>query len=136
MTGAWHYVLALAVASVATSFSDWYFMGVLFHDRYLAYPEVWRHSGDKQGESLAIAWSTLTGVLSAGAFLWLAVRLGVTGDGRVFLLAGGLWLAGPVPLLLTQAAFIKIHVLNTLAALLGWLARLALFALSARLILH
>ena len=132
----WHYVLALAVASVATSFSDWYFMGVLFHDKYLVYPEVWRHSGDKRGESLAIAWSTLTGVLSAGAFLWLATSLGVAADVRVFYLAGGLWLAGPVPLLLTQAAFIKIHFLNTVAALLGWLARFALFAITARLILH
>ena len=133
---AWRYVLALAVASVATSFSDWYFMGVLFHDKYLAHPEIWRHSGDKQAEGLAIAWSTLTGVLSAGAFLWLAVRLGVAGNNEVFVLAGGLWLAGPVPLLLTQSAFIKIHYLNTLAALLGWLVRFALFAATARLILR
>lgn len=132
----WRYVLALAVASVATSFSDWYFMGVLFHDKYLTYPEVWRHQGDKRGESLAIAVSTLTGVLSAGSFLWLAVRLGVTSSNDVFLLAGGLWLIGPVPLLLTQAAFIKIHFLNTTAALLGWLVRFTLFAVTARLILH
>lgn len=136
MTDPWRYVLALAVASVATSFSDWYFMGVLFHDRYLAYPETWRHRGDKRSESLAVAWSTLTGVLSAGAFLWLAVRLGVAADSQVFLLAGGLWLAGPVPLLLTQGAFIRIHFLNTVAALLGWLVRFALFAITARLILH
>lgn len=133
---AWRYVLALVVASVATSFSDWYFMGVLFHDKYLAYPEVWRHRGDKRAENLAIAWSTLTGVLSAAAFLWLAARLGVAADNRVFLLAAGLWLAGPVPLLLTQAAFIKIHHLNTVAALAGWLARFVLFAVAARLILR
>ena len=132
----WRYVLALAVASVATAFSDWYFMGVLFHDKYLIYPEVWRHQGDRRGESLAVAWSTLTGVLSAGAFLWLAVRLGVSSSNQVFLLAGGLWLAGPVPLLLTQGAFIKIHLLNTVAALLGWLVRFALFAITARLILR
>ena len=132
----WRYVLALAVASVATAFSDWYFMGVLFHDKYLSHPEVWRHQGDKRGESLAVAWSTLTGVLSAGAFLWLAVRLDVASGSQVFLLAGGLWLAGPVPLLLTQGAFIKIHFLNTGAALLGWLVRLTLFAVTARLILR
>lgn len=132
----WRYLLALAVASVATSFSDWYFMGVLFHDKYLAYPEIWRHRGDKHRENLAVMWSTLIGVLSAGAFLWLAARLGVAADDRVFLLAAGLWLAAPVPLLLTQAAFIKIHFLNTVAALLGWLVRFALFALAARLILR
>ena len=131
----WRYLLALAVASVATSFSDWYFMGVLLHDKYLSYPEVWRHRGDKRRESLAVMWSTLTGVLSAGAFLWLAARLGVAADDRVFLLAAGLWLAAPVPLLLTQAAFIKTPFLNTVAALLGWLVRFALFAVTARLIL-
>lgn len=132
----WRYVLALVVASVATSFSDWYFMGVLFHDRYLTYPEIWRHRGNKRAENLAVAWSTLTGVLSAATFLWLAARLGVTSDSRVFLLSVGLWLAGPVPLLLTNAAFIKIHYLNTVAALAGWLARFMIFAVVARLILR
>ena len=130
------YVVALAVASVATSLSDWYFMGVLFHDKYLAHPEVWRHTSNRRGESLAIAWSTLLAVLSAAAFLWLCGRLGLAGENGVFLLALGVWLTGPLPLLLTQAAFIKVHPLNTLAMLLGWLVRLALFATSARLIMR
>lgn len=130
------YVLALVVAATASMFSDWYFMGVLFHDKYLAHPEIWRNAGDRRGENLAIAWSTLLGVLSAAAFLWLCYPLGLVGSNDVFLLAGGIWLVGPVPLLLTQAAFIKIHPLNTLAALAGWLARLVLFAVTARLILR
>ena len=131
-----HYVIALVVASVAASFSDWYFMGVLFHDKYLAYPEVWRHTGDRRGESLAIAWSTLLSVVSAAAFLWLCGRLGLAGQNTCFLLGAGLWLIGPLPLLLTQAAFIKIHYLNTLASLAGWLVRLMLFAATARLVLR
>ncbi len=97
------YVVALAVASVATSLSDWYFMGVLFHDKYLAHPEVWRHTGNRRGESLAIAWSSrCMAVVSAAAFLWLCGRLGLAGENQVFLLALGVWLAGPLPLLLTQ----------------------------------
>jgi hypothetical protein len=130
------YVIALAVASVATSLSDWYFMGVLFHDKYLAHPEVWRHTGNRRSESLAIAWSTLLGVVSAAAFLWLCGRLGLAGQNSVFMLALGVWLIGPLPLLLTQAAFIKLHPLNTLASLVGWLVRLALFAAAARLLLR
>ena len=130
------YVIALVASSVAASFSDWYFMGVLFHDKYLTYPEVWRHSGDRRGESLAIAWSTLLSVVSAAAFLWLCGRLGLAAQNSCFLLGLGLWLIGPLPLLLTQAAFIKIHYLNTLASLAGWLARLMFFAAAARLILH
>jgi hypothetical protein len=130
------YVMALVVASVAASFSDWYFMGVLFHDKYLSYPEVWRHTGNRRGESLAIAWSTLLSVVSAAAFLSLCGRLGMAGQNACFLLGAGLWLVGPLPLLLTQAAFIKIHHLNTLASLAGWLVRLMLFAAAARLILR
>jgi hypothetical protein len=130
------YVIALVVASAAASFSDWYFMGVLFHDKYLTYPEVWRHTGDRRGESLAIAWSTLLSVVSAAAFLWLCGTLGLAGQNACFLLAAGLWLIGPLPLLLTQAAFIKLHYLNTLASLAGWLVRLMLFAAAARLILR
>jgi len=130
------YVIALVAASVATSFSDWYFMGVLFHDKYLTYPETWRHTGNRRGESLAIAWSTLLGVASAAAFLWLCSHLGLAGQDTCFLLGVGLWLVGPMPLLLTQAAFIKIHYLNLLASLAGWLVRLMLFAAAARLILR
>jgi hypothetical protein len=130
------YVVALAVASVATSFSDWYFMGVLFHDKYLAHPEVWRHTGNHRSETLAIVWSTLVGVVSSAAFLWLCGHLGLAGQNGAFLLAFGLWLAGPLPLLFIQTAFIKIHPLNTLASLLGWLVRFTICAAAARLLLR
>ena len=34
--------LAILAAGLATSLTDWLFMGVLFHEKYLAFPEVWR----------------------------------------------------------------------------------------------
>jgi hypothetical protein len=34
--------LAIVVAGFVATFTDWLFMGVLFHDRYMRYPEVWR----------------------------------------------------------------------------------------------
>ena len=34
------FVLTVLAATVGTSLTDWLFFGVLFHDRYLAYPEV------------------------------------------------------------------------------------------------
>ena len=130
------YGAAVAAASIAVSFSDWYFMGVLFHDRYLAHPEVWRHTGDKKSESLAVAWSTLLGVFTVAAFLWLADWLGLAGSAGALGLAFGIWLVAPLPLIITNGFFIKIHPLNTLAMCLGWLARLFIAGLAAWFILR
>jgi hypothetical protein len=33
---------ATVVAGVLGSFTDWLFMGVLFHDAYNRHPEIWR----------------------------------------------------------------------------------------------
>jgi hypothetical protein len=130
------YLAALVATSVAMSFSDWYFMGVLFHAKYLAYPDTWRHAGKPAGERLAVAWATLLGVLTAAAFLWLAAWLGLAGSARSFGLSLGVWLAGPLPLIVTNGFFIKVHPLNTLAMALGWLARLLICALAAWVILR
>ena len=130
------YCIALVAGSIAVSFSDWYFMGVLFHDKYLAHPEVWRYTDNKKAENLAVAWSTLLGVLTLAAFLWLANWLGLAGSDQALVLAFGVWLAAPLPLIVTNGFFIKIHVLNTLAMCLGWLARLLIAGLAAWLILR
>ena len=34
--------LAILAAGFVGSFTDWLFMGMLFHDRYLAFPQIWR----------------------------------------------------------------------------------------------
>ena len=130
------YFIALIAASVAMSFSDWYFMGVLFHDKYLAHPEVWRRPQGGKGENLAVAWSTLLGVATAAVFLYLAAWLGLGGSVGSLSLAFGIWLLAPLPLIVTNALFIKIHPLNTLAMALGWLMRLLICALAAWLILR
>jgi hypothetical protein len=36
------FVLAVVVSGVAASFTDWVFMGMLFHRKYFETPEVWR----------------------------------------------------------------------------------------------
>jgi hypothetical protein len=130
-----HYLLALVAAVIATSLTDWYFMGVLFHDRYLVYPDTWRHSGGGKGESLAVAWSTLLSVVTCAVFIWLSAALGALAWGPVLKLAVGIWLLGPVPIFVTNGFFIKIHPLNTLAMCLGWLAKLSITAVCAHLFL-
>lgn len=130
-----HYLLALVTAVIGTSLTDWYFMGVLFHDRYMVYPDTWRHIGASKSESLAVAWATLLGVVTCAVFIWLCADLGVLGWGPVLKLAGGVWLLGPVVIFVTNGFFIKIHPLNTLAMCLGWLAKLLITAICAHLFL-
>ena len=36
--------LAAIVAGTSVSLTDWLFFGVLFHEKYQMYPEVWRTS--------------------------------------------------------------------------------------------
>ena len=37
----WMIVAAIIVAGIVSSFTDWFFMGVLFSDRYQKYPDTW-----------------------------------------------------------------------------------------------
>ncbi len=130
------YVAAVLLATVAASFTDWYFMGVLFHDKYMTHPEIWRFSpGDQKSERLAIAWSTLVGLFSCAMFIHICQHIGMLGWHDAIALALGAWLAVAVPLLITNGLFIKMHPFNTLAHSLGWLARLLISAVCAHLFL-
>lgn len=129
------FIVAVVVAIVVTSLTDWFFGGVLFHGKYKTYPEIWRNTGGGKGESLAVTWSVLLGVLTCVIFIYLAVRLDALSWGRALGLAFGIWLLAPLPLLITNALFIKIHPLNTLSNVTGWLAKLLICAISAHLFL-
>jgi hypothetical protein len=128
------FVAAVAAAFVC-SFTDWLFMGVLWHDKYLAYPEVWRRqAGDKAGESKAVLWACLLNVLTCAVFAVVAARFRLNAA-KDFKLAAALWIALPVPMLLGNALFIKIHPKITLAHCLGWLAKLVVCAAAAAALL-
>src|SRR5690242_3822772 len=111
----WFRILAAMVAAgVVGSLMDWLFGGVLWHEKYMAYPEVWRNTHDKSAEGKAIMWATLLGFLTSGAFVALCAWLALQG-GMVFALAFAIWLMVPVPQLIVQGLFIKIHPLITVA---------------------
>jgi len=130
------FLAAVVTATVATSVTDWFFMGVLFHDKYMSHPEVWRmQPGDRKAENLAIALSTLVGLFSCAMFIHICEHLGLLGWHDAIALALGAWLAVALPLLVTNGLFIKLHPLNTLAYALGWLVRLLISAICAHLFL-
>ncbi len=75
----WTQVLLTLVASaVVASFTDWYFFGVLFHDRYLVTPGVWRQYKDKKDEMRSIAISELLLGISSFVFIVTCAHQGWT----------------------------------------------------------
>jgi hypothetical protein len=64
-----HIVFAILFSGFAASMTDWFFGGILFHRKYLVYPEIWRRRAGQPGEGAAIAWSILLGFLTCAAFI-------------------------------------------------------------------
>ena len=127
-----HYALTVLAAGLVATLTDWFFMGFLFHDKYLAYPEVWR---PKDAELRRILWSSVLGFMSAAVFVLLAARLGLSGGRHLLKLALAIWFVAPLPLLITNAFWIKLHPLVVVSQALGWLARLVVAALAVRCLL-
>ncbi len=125
-----HYFLVVLIASVVASFSDWLFMGILFHDKYSAAPEIWRFPAGKNERGL-IAYSQLIGVVCCAAFAFLCTQgngLTIPGSLRLAVCA---WLAGPVVVLAQMVLWTRLHPLVGASQSVGWLARLILTGLLA-----
>ena len=121
----WHVFAASIVGAVLGSIADWVFAGVLFHGRYQRHPEVWRTGGS---ESLRIGGAQILCLLTSVAFVALAKMLGQVDLPGTLILAAMVWLIAPLPLLVTNALFIKIDPLVMASHAAGWLVKLLLIA--------
>jgi len=125
-------IAAIAVAGTLGTFTDWLFMGILFHEAYNKYPEVWwpgiREGRDNQRG--IIAASVLGYMMTAGVVLLCVVA-------KVHTIVGGLevaflaWLAGPLVPIVVNGFFIKLDPKITFAHTTGYLARLVLAGAAA-----
>ncbi len=115
-------------AGIVTSLTDWFFAGDWIHRRY-TYPEIWRHPGGK-GEEQAIARSSPLPFVTCAVFAYLAVRLGLHSLSANLKLAVAVWLIGPLPVILTTAAFIKLHRVFVVSLSIGWLVKLTIIAVA------
>jgi hypothetical protein len=127
--------LAVLASGLASSMTDWLFAGSLFHGKYNAYPEVWRYPAGA-GERRAVLWSIVAGFFACAAFTLIVVSLGMHGWGETLLLALLVWAAAALPVLITNALFIKLHPLVVLSNALGWLVKLGLAAAAVVLIVR
>ena len=112
-------------AGVASSLTDWFFAGDWLHRRW-TYPEIWR-----AGEGRAIALSAPLPFLTCGVFAYVAARLGLHSMASTIKLAAAVWLMGPLPLILTNAAFMKLHRVFVASYAIGWLVKLLIVAVAA-----
>src|SRR3954469_12703825 len=103
------FALAVLASGIVASFTDWLFFGMLFHDKYLLYPEVWRKTaqGGTGSESKAIAINTAMGFVTAAAFLCVASRLPFAGVMPAMKLAAAIWFIGAMPVVICNDLFIK-----------------------------
>ena len=120
----WPRLLAVMIgAGVVSSLTDWFFAGDWIHRRF-TYPEVWRESA----ETRAIALTSPLPLLTCGVFALVSAWLGIETISRNLELAAAIWLMGPLPLILTNGAFIKLHRVFVASYATGWLAKLLIAA--------
>jgi hypothetical protein len=126
---------ATVAAGVLGSFTDWLFMGVLFHNAYNRYPEVWRPAIAAGQDKSAILLSAAIGLVMSAAIVALCdfAQVGSTGGG--LLVAFLAWIAGPLALMTINGLFIKLDVRVIVAHSFGYLARFALAGIAAGLTL-
>lgn len=124
-------VLVVVGAGVLSSFTDWLFAGDWIHRRW-TYPEVWRTGN----ETRAIALTSALPFLTCAVFAAVTTCLNLRTLGTTVPLAIAVWLIGPLPLILTNAAFLKLHRVFVAFYLTGWLVKLLIIGVATGLFLH
>lgn len=126
---AWIVLVAVFVAGTAATFTDWYFMGVLFHDRYQTHPETW---WPREGsETMPILYSSALGYVTAAAVIALCAMTGVGSIAGGIEVAAIAWLAGPLVQVVTTHLWVRIDSKVSIAHALGYLARFLIAGIAA-----
>lgn len=128
-------IAAIVAAGTVGSFTDWLFMGVLFHGAYNRYPEVWRE-GVREGKSRdAIIWATVLGYVMTAAVVALCVLAHANSIVAGLEVGALAWLAGPPVVIVVANMFVKIDPKITFAHCVGYGARLLLAGAAAGFVL-
>jgi len=123
--------LIILGAGVLSSLIDWIFAGDWIHKRF-TYPEIWRQGAEKK----AIALTSPLPFLTCSVFACVAAKLGIHSVPGALKPAGAVWMMGPLPIILTNAAFIKLHRVFVASYATGWLIKLSIVAIAVGLFLQ
>lgn len=128
-------IAAALVAGTIGAFTDWMFMGVLFHDAYNRYPEVWREGVRGGSNRKAILWSVALGYVMSAAVVAICALAGVSRIRDGLVIGGLTWLAGPPGVIIVANMFVKMDSKITVAHCAGYGARLLVAGGTAGLVL-
>lgn len=131
----WWILGAIVVAGFVSSFTDWLFMGVLFHDRYNKYPDTWWPRSGPDAERGAILWSTLLGFITSAAIVVLCIYAGVASIKGALIVAGLAAAAGPLVTTITNGMWIKIDPAVTAVHTVGYIVRFLVAGVAAGIVL-
>jgi hypothetical protein len=127
-------ILAIVVAGLAATFTDWLFMGVLFHDRYMRYPEVWRDS-IRGNDRTAVIYACALDFVAAAAIVALCVLADIHTLWPAIGVAVFAWIAGPLVIMITNGFFMKLDWAVIGAHCAGYLVRFLLAAIAVAIFL-
>ncbi|MDQ6893020.1 MAG: DUF1761 family protein [Acidobacteriota bacterium] len=113
--------------------TDWLFMGDAFGRRYKRQPEIWRSSAQGFRERNAILWATVLGFCTCAVLILLCRALRLESLAATARLAIAIWLIAPLPLIVTNALFMKFDPLLAASHSAGWLCKLLIAAIAAAL---
>ena len=130
-----HVLVTFLVSAFIASFTDWYFFGVLFHDRYMKTPGIWKKYKDKKDEMRSIWISEAVMSVSLLVFVLVCAHTGWTTFSSSIQAALVFWIMIPLPLLVTNAIYIPMDRRIVMSHSLGWLARLLVTACCLSLLL-
>jgi hypothetical protein len=128
-------ILAIIVAGVAATFTDWLFMGVLFHDRYMKHPEVWREGIVGGDNRIAIVYSSALDFVAAAGIVALCVLADIHTLWPAVGVAVFAWIAGPLVIMITNGFFMKLDWAIIGAHCAGYLVRFLLGAVAVAIFL-
>jgi hypothetical protein len=127
----WIAVAAILGAGTLAAFTDWLFMGVLFHAEYNRYPEVWWPGLREGKETAAIIWSGAIGYVMTAAIFLICALAGAHSIQAGLTIAAIAWIAGPLGVIVINGFFIKIAPQVTFSHCVGYLVRFAIAGASA-----
>jgi len=125
----WIVLAAVFAAGTVSTFTDWFFMGVLFHDRYQRYPETWWPR--QKSDTMPIVYSSALGYITAAAVIALCALAGVDGVRSGIEVAFLAWLAGAFVQVATTHIWVRIDPAVSLVHGAGYLARFLIAGIAA-----
>jgi hypothetical protein len=129
----WRIPVSVVVGLVLASLADWLFAGVLFHDRYQTYPEVWRFTGANPKALIAAQALTLPTVVG---LVILIAWTRMTSLPAALAVAVLVWACAAAPPIIVNGVYIKIDRRVVVSHCVGWLVKLGLVAAATSFLLR